>query len=57
MEGRNKIDALFSRVGTRVIDEQELARAGFSGKSFRNLNTLEEFEQAKQELKPGAKHL
>ena len=40
--GKNKIDSLFSTVGTRVIEEEELVRAGFSAEMFRNLNTPEE---------------
>jgi molybdopterin-guanine dinucleotide biosynthesis protein A len=43
---RNKIDALFSQVETRVIGEEELARMGFSAEMFRNLNTLEDVERA-----------
>jgi molybdopterin-guanine dinucleotide biosynthesis protein A len=46
-EGENKIDSLFARVGTREIDEDELVREGFSAEMFRNLNTPEELEQAK----------
>jgi molybdopterin-guanine dinucleotide biosynthesis protein A len=47
LEGKNKIDSLFTRVKTCVIEADELARAGFSGEMFRNLNTPEEFEKAK----------
>jgi molybdopterin-guanine dinucleotide biosynthesis protein A len=47
-EGNNKIDALFARVETQVIEEDELLRAGFSSEMFRNLNTPEEWEKAKQ---------
>jgi molybdopterin-guanine dinucleotide biosynthesis protein A len=46
-EGKNRIDSLFARVGTCVIEENELARMGFSVEMFRNLNTPEEFEKAK----------
>jgi molybdopterin-guanine dinucleotide biosynthesis protein A len=46
-EGENKIDRLFASVGTRVIEEDELVRAGFSAEMFRNLNTPEEWEKAK----------
>lgn len=49
LEGKNKIDSLFARVGTCVIEENELVRAGFSGERFRNLNTPEEFDKAKGE--------
>jgi len=45
-EGRNKIDPLFAKVKTRVIQAEELAQAGFSQEMFRNLNTLEDFERA-----------
>jgi molybdopterin-guanine dinucleotide biosynthesis protein A len=48
-EGKNKIDSLFTRVGTCVIEENELECAGFSGVMFRNLNTPEEFEKAKED--------
>jgi molybdopterin-guanine dinucleotide biosynthesis protein A len=51
LEGKNKIDSLFARVETRVIEESELVRAGFSREMFRNLNTPEELEKAK-ELRP-----
>jgi molybdopterin-guanine dinucleotide biosynthesis protein A len=46
-DGKNKIDLLFGQVKTCVIDEDELARAGFSAEMFRNLNTPEELEQAR----------
>jgi molybdopterin-guanine dinucleotide biosynthesis protein A len=51
LEGKNKIDSLFARVGTCVIEENELVRAGFSAEMFRNLNTPEDLEKAK-ELRP-----
>ena len=53
-EGKNKIDALFARVETQVIEEDELVRAGFSSAMFRNLNTPEELEKVKQSW-PGLK--
>jgi molybdopterin-guanine dinucleotide biosynthesis protein A len=46
-EGKNKIDLLFATVATRVIEEEELVRAGFSAEMFRNLNTPQEWEKAK----------
>lgn len=49
-EGKNKIDALFGKVATRVIDEDELVKAGFSSDLFRNVNTPEELESAKISL-------
>ena len=47
LEGKNKIDSLFARVETCVIEENELLRAGFSEQMFRNLNTPQELEQAR----------
>jgi molybdenum cofactor guanylyltransferase len=47
-KGRNKIDALFARVETRAVREEELLRMGFSPAMFRNLNTAEEFEQVRR---------
>ena len=44
--GKNKIDPLFARVETRVIEEEEIMRAGFSAQIFKNMNTPED-------LKPG----
>jgi molybdopterin-guanine dinucleotide biosynthesis protein A len=37
--GKYKIDAAFSGMSLRVIEEAELAAAGFSGQSFFNVNT------------------
>jgi molybdopterin-guanine dinucleotide biosynthesis protein A len=45
--GENKIDALFDRVETRVIEEAELVQARFSADMFRNLNTPGDLEQAR----------
>jgi molybdenum cofactor guanylyltransferase len=47
-EGQNKIDLLFAKVETRIIEEHELIRGGFSAEMFRNLNTPADWEQAKQ---------
>jgi len=38
-EGKYKIDAAFSSVSVRAIEEGELAAAGFSERSFFNVNT------------------
>jgi molybdenum cofactor guanylyltransferase len=43
---KNKIDALFAQVETRVIGVEELARMGFSTEMFRNLNTPEDIARA-----------
>ncbi|MGA7080225.1 MAG: molybdenum cofactor guanylyltransferase [Terriglobales bacterium] len=40
--GKYKIDAVFSSVSIRVIEERELAAAGFSEQSFFNVNTPED---------------
>jgi molybdenum cofactor guanylyltransferase len=45
---RNKIDPLFHASKTRVIDEEELERSGFSSSIFRNLNTLDELEEQRR---------
>jgi molybdopterin-guanine dinucleotide biosynthesis protein A len=44
--GHNKIDRLFDLLEIRVIDEDELVRAGFSVDIFQNLNTPKELEVA-----------
>ena len=48
-QGKNKIDPLFARVQTKVIEESELLQHGFSPGLFRNLNTPEEFRQAEKQ--------
>jgi molybdenum cofactor guanylyltransferase len=48
--GKNKIDWLFAKVPTRIIEEDELRGAAFPPGMFRNLNTPEEWEQARTEL-------
>lgn len=55
--GRNKVDALFSEVQTRVINEQELVVAGFPTSMFRNLNTPGDWELARKELESRPQHL
>jgi molybdopterin-guanine dinucleotide biosynthesis protein A len=49
-EGRNKIDALFSNIPVRVIEEKEIKAAGFNLSIFRNLNTPEEWEASKRDF-------
>jgi molybdopterin-guanine dinucleotide biosynthesis protein A len=44
--GKFKIDALFSKVAVRVIEEDQLARAGFSERMFLNVNTPEDLRGA-----------
>lgn len=45
--GSNRIDILFGTVPVRVIEEDELQRAGFSPAIFRNLNTPADLETEK----------
>ena len=49
--GKNKIDALFAGVATRIIDESELRTAGFSEKVFSNLNTPEDVQAVMPDLR------
>jgi molybdopterin-guanine dinucleotide biosynthesis protein A len=46
-KGKNKIDSLFGMVQTRVIEEEELMRGGFSSAMFHNLNTPDDLEKAR----------
>jgi len=48
-QGKNKIDALFLPSATRVIEDSELARLGFSQEMFRNLNTPKDLEAASRQ--------
>jgi molybdopterin-guanine dinucleotide biosynthesis protein A len=48
--GKNKIDALFDEVETRILEPEELARLGFREEMFRNLNTEKEWQEARLEL-------
>jgi molybdenum cofactor guanylyltransferase len=48
--GKNKIDALFAEVDTRVIDENELRKFGFGEEMFCNVNTPEDWEKAQAGL-------
>lgn len=57
MHGQNKIDALFPGIAIRVIEEPELARRGLDPRAFHNVNTPEEWAQAKRALDPSAQHL
>ncbi len=51
--GKNKIDALFAKTTTRMIDENELRAAGFSEKVFSNLNTPEDVQSVMPDLLRG----
>ena len=50
--GRYKVDAAFSGVSVRVIEENELAAAGFSERDFFNVNTPQDRLAAEGGLKP-----
>jgi molybdopterin-guanine dinucleotide biosynthesis protein A len=47
-QGRYKINALFDAATALTISEEELQAAGFSASAFRNLNTPEELEAARE---------
>ena len=55
--GKNKIDALYSSVSVRCIDEKEITAHGFRADMFRNLNAPTDWEQAKTEFEKASKHL
>jgi len=48
--GRNKIDAVFTGIPVRVVDELELAERGFWSGMFRNVNTPEDWKLAQEEF-------
>jgi len=48
--GHNKIDALFTGFQVRMVEDQELARNGFSSSMFRNVNTPEDWKLAQEEF-------
>ena len=48
--GKNRIDPLFAKVETRVVDQDEMLRMNFLESMFRNLNTLEDWKKAEQEI-------
>ncbi len=50
--GKYKIDAAFAGVSTRVIEESELAAAGFSEQSFFNVNTPQDRVAAERTDRP-----
>ena len=44
--GKNKVDAVFSGLPIRIVEESELEAAGFSEKVFLNVNTPEDLRTA-----------
>ena len=51
--GKNKVDRLFAEVRTRVIKQEELERIGFGEDLFRNLNTEQDWQEARLKLSAG----
>jgi molybdopterin-guanine dinucleotide biosynthesis protein A len=47
---QNKIDRLFAEVQTLVIEKKDLEQNGFAQEIFRNLNTEQDFQEAKLKL-------
>jgi molybdenum cofactor guanylyltransferase len=48
--GRNRIDALFSEIPLRIIDDNELISRGYNRSMFANLNTPADWEWAQREF-------
>jgi molybdopterin-guanine dinucleotide biosynthesis protein A len=46
-EGRNKIDALFAEVETRILEAADLEKLAFAPAIFENLNTPQDVERAR----------
>jgi len=46
--GKYKVDAVFPGLSTRIIEEDELEKAGFSERNFFNLNTPEDRRAAEE---------
>lgn len=53
--GERKISGFFERARVRVLTQQEWKLYDPGGRLFRNLNTWEEYEQARAELLTGAR--
>jgi molybdopterin-guanine dinucleotide biosynthesis protein A len=51
--GKYKVDSAFSKVELRVVDEAELAVAGFSERNFFNVNTPEDCAEAGEGIESG----
>lgn len=50
--GKYKVDALFTEVPVRIIEENEVTAAGFSEQSFFNVNTPEDLIAAQTHFQP-----
>ncbi len=48
--GQNKIDALFSSLETRIVEEAELAPFALGAAMFENLNTRQDLERAQRRM-------
>jgi hypothetical protein len=44
------VDALFSHIRLRVVNEEEIVRSGFSPAMFRNVNTPADWKMARDEF-------
>jgi molybdenum cofactor guanylyltransferase len=55
LQGKNKIDPLFSAVPVLALLENDLTERGFPPALFRNLNTPEEFAHAQRQRSLGVK--
>lgn len=53
-KGKNKIDQLFPEVTLCVVSEEEMSTNGFDISIFRNLNTPEDWQAAKQDFASNA---
>ena len=51
LAGHNKIDPLFHRVRTRIIEQSELKSLGFSEDLFDNVNTPDDFKKIERKLR------
>jgi molybdopterin-guanine dinucleotide biosynthesis protein A len=49
-QGKNKIDRLFQEVTHCAVSEEDMTANGFESSIFRNLNTPEEWQAAKQDF-------
>ena len=48
--GHNKVDAVFTGLSIRMVEDQELAQNGFASSMFRNVNTPEDWKRAQEEF-------
>jgi molybdopterin-guanine dinucleotide biosynthesis protein A len=51
--GENKIGRLFLTVETKIVEEAEIASAGYGAQMFENLNTPEDWDRARSRIETG----